>query len=302
MVSWTEYLASEAEDASDHQERVMVRGRYAGPVIDVQISDIFKNELDATDIVFADRIERVVNKTYLNTSVWVTPVFAFTADGAIEIVRFKDSPFDNSDNWNARGGAGVSWTLPYGIDLVAEAGFFHIEPESSKGPPETDGWFARGGFRGDITKTLKATVLAGATGAQSDDLPSGKDEEETTATAAVHFQWDATERVTVHADFARLITYTVGLGVDPFQTTNRFTTIGEVRPTDLLSFRGRFQYDDSESALGIDRDYLSVGGRAIYIAREGVALSLDATWRTGEIGSQLDFDNFILSAGMVLSN
>ena len=72
--------------------------------------------------------------------------------------------------------------------------------------------------------------------------------------------------------------------------------------TELFTFRGRFQFDDSESALGVEREYMSVGGRVTYVANQGAALSLDATWRTGEIDRAIDYDNLILSAGMVLSN
>lgn len=299
LAAYKEYF--QEDDVSDDEERFYARIGYAGSDFTFQIVDIYRHESDPTGAVFADRVERIVNHLHADFRLDLTPAFALEWNGDLGLVRMLDADFDKIDNFNYRTDLGVAWRSPYGYDLIAQAGILGIDYRyETDTAPDVDGFFVRGGIRGELLPRLKVTALAGWTTAESDDFLNGQNEEADTGDVAILTRYEATEQITFHGQYHRQITFAGG--IDPFNIVNRFVAIGEYAATEQLDLRGRIQFDDSHSSLGVERDFVYLGASADYTVIEQLILSLGVTYRSGEVEeANLDWDDVVLTAGAAYS-
>jgi hypothetical protein len=300
LLSYKRYL--DEEDETDFEQRLFGRARYAGAQLQAEVAEVLRHESDPIDSVFAERAERWVSDTVPRLFYDFNNLFAAEAAGNIEVVRFEDDPFDDSDNVNIRADASLVYLGAGGIDFLGQAGWISIDYDS-RSAVDADGSYARGGLRGDLSPQLLVEALGGWTKVTSDDLPSGENEEHSTGDAIVRVRYLAMDTLTLWGDYLRMITWAGGR--DPFQVVNRWVGIVEWQYTDQIGLRARGQYDRADTALGLERTFWSASAGGTYRFREGVVLDVGITWRAGEVrdvpGGD-DFDGMIFHAGLVATN
>jgi hypothetical protein len=304
---------SDEDDANDSEQRFFGRMQYADAGVSADLALLARNESDPVNVIFSDRVERVIFDAYPRISLDVTEVFAVEVGGAVQVVRYGDDLIaDSSDNENFRGELTLVYRSAWGVDLLAQGGVLAIrytDEEDPTGvplaPPDVDGFYARGGLRGEVFPALEVEALAGYTTAESDDFDlaggaTADGKEHSTADVSLRARYEATETLTLTADYVRAIAFAGD--VDPFQVINRALGIAEYQVTPEVSVRGRVQYEQSHSALGIERDYVSLSGAASYKALEYLALNGGVTWRSGEVDGAVaqkqDFDDVIFHVGV----
>ena len=302
------------EDSADgHEERFYARGRYTDARYSLDLSEIVTRTSDPIDAVFQDRVARVVSNTIGRATFDLTDAFYFEANGNFQVVRWLDDPFDTfADNNNARVDGGFGWRSPFGWEVLAQFGWYGIfyqNDQTDGAPPDADGIFVRGGFRGEVVADLSVEALIGYTQVDSDDFdvppaagPDGK--EHSTADASIQVHYDATELVTLTAGYTRLISF-APMPNDPWQVLNRFLLRGSYLATDQIDVFARLQVDHASSSQGIQRDWWSVGGGANYVINQYVVVDASVTFRSGETEGQVvksaDYDSFILSVGVAFT-
>ena len=299
LVNYKRYLDN--EDESDLEERAYGRIRYVGPKVQLEAAEIFRHESDAIDAQFSDRAERFLSTTSGRASVEVMPQLTIEANAILGLAFFRDEVLDDSDNWNLRADVGAAWRFMPTLEFVAHAGWLLIDYQD-RGAPDADGYYARGGVRGDPLQTLSVVVLGGITRVRSDQVAATGDREEAlTGDVTVNVRWEAMPRVVVWGDYKRQAGF-AGPG-DPFQIINRWVAAAEWQATPKLQVRGRLQHDHVDTALGIERTYWSLGPSIDYAFSPELHLDAGATWRRGDLGAPGDsvFDDVILHVGLVLT-
>ncbi|HEX7900641.1 MAG TPA: hypothetical protein VF950_22955 [Planctomycetota bacterium] len=301
LANWKYYIPD--HEASDDEERVYGRIRYVGPRLSLEGAEIFQHVSDPVDVVFADRVDRLLSDTIGRARLEASGTFALEAEVDLGIVRFQEKSFDEGDNWNLRGGLGLAARLTSALELVAEGGAFVIDYRYSTGaPPDAEGLFARGGLRGDLLPSLSLTALVGVARASSDDFASGVEgEEEETGEAAVHLKFEASPVLTLYGDYSRQFTFAVG--TDPFQLVNRVVAAAEWDVTGEVRLLGRVQYDLAETSGGVEREYASAAASLRYRSHEQVFFDTGLTYRRGEVSpSDFDYDEWVLHVGFLITN
>ncbi len=304
---------SDEDDANDAEQRFFGRMQYADAGVSADLALLVRNESDPLNAVFIDRVERVVADVAPGVSVDLVEYLAVELAAAFQIVRFEDDILaDRTDNESLRADLTVVYRSAWAIDFLLQGGVLAIrytDADDAAGvptaPPDVDGVYARGGFRGDVLADLHVQALAGWTKAESDDfdLAGGATafgQEHSTADVLLRARYDALETLSITGDYTRLIGFAGGQ--DPFQVVNRLLGILEYQASPEVSVRGRVQFDRVDSALGVDRDYVSVGGSASYRPVEYLTLDGGVTWRTGQVTGQVvakqEFDDTIFHLGV----
>lgn len=291
------------EKADDDEERFFFRARQTASRWNFEISEIFQNVSDPGGLLFLNRVSRIVSNTIPKVAFDIGRSWAVEFGSNIQIVRFKDQPFDTAqENNNFSIDVNVIYRTPWAFDLVANGGYYninYIEQQSNGGTPDAFGYFGRVGFRGNIVERLSLEALIGYTSVETDFFAaSGNDIKEGTGGGMVNLRYEATEQLNLFFDVARQYAF-LGFG-DPFQLLDTFTIYARYQATETFTGSIRLQYDHSHSALNVSRKYYagSINGNLKitpnWIADAGV------TFRSGEVenlGVKSKFTDFILSAG-----
>lgn len=300
---------SDIDDADDDEERFYLHLRQVDARYSFDLTQIIQRASDPLqNTVFLERLERTVSNTLPFLGFDVSPAFAIEVGADLEIVRFEDSFVgDSTDNNTARIDGALVWRTPWNFAALVQGGYMtinYIEDQSDGGSPDVFGYYVRGGIRGEIFQRLWLDALVGYGDVESDFFIGTQVEKlDSSADAKIHIRYEATETFRWLADYTRR--YSFGLGGDPWQLINRFVTIAEFDATSELTFKARFQYDHADSALGVERDYISLGGSATLKVGRHLLFDGGATWRTGEtqgaVVADTEFDDFILHVGAALT-
>ncbi len=302
LASYKRY--SPDEEFSDYEQRAFGRIRIVGPRAGAEIAAIVQNVSDPIDAVFADRAERLVVNAFPRASLELTNTLALEVSANAGYVSFWETAFETADNWNVRADFSVVGHLTNGVDLLGQAGVLAIRYAERLGPPDVDGFYGRGGLRGELTPVIHLTALAGWTTAESEDFLSGADGEEVdTADVAVNLRWQLAPKTTFWGDFTRQVAW--GGLPDPFSVVNRATVIVESTLTEEMLGRVRGQADFVEGSGGIDKTFYSLAVSATYKLQPQVYLEGGVTWRWGEfddVPGGYDYENTIVHLGLVVTN
>jgi hypothetical protein len=302
LASYKRYIPD--EEFSDYEQRGFGRVRYVSPRVGLEVAEIIQNVSDPVDAVFADRVERLVSNTYPRASLELSNVLALEISGNIGVVRYWEEEFETSDNWSVRSDFSVVGHLRNGFDLLAQSGVLAIRYLDSAAPPDTDGFYLRGGVRGELTPVILVNALAGWSSAESDDYATGvPGDEEETADVAFNLQWIAAPKTTVWADFTRQFAY--GGSTEAFATVNRATLIVESTLTEEITGRLRGQGDLVDGSQGSRRTYFSASASATYRIQPQVYFEGGVTRRWGEaedLPGDTDWAGTIWHLGIVATN
>jgi hypothetical protein len=298
---------SDEEGARDYEQRFFGRARYVESRFTAGIVQLLRHESDPVDAVFIDRAERLVSDTSPRFSYDLTRTLAFEAAANAQLVRFEESAFRSVENNNYRFDGAFVYRLPNGYDWLLQGGYILIDysdKQSRGGTADAEGWYGRLGFRGDVGPRISIETLVGFAHVQSVTIRGTGDEEEGNSIEAVaRVRYEAMERLTFFADFARLFTF-AGAG-DPFQMVNRFLFGAQYEVIEDLMVRARLQVEETDSALGVERRYAAVGASAAYRFTDYLAVEGGATFRTGEVtgdvAADTEFDNKIFHLGVVFT-
>ncbi|HXG60987.1 MAG TPA: hypothetical protein VNO22_06425 [Planctomycetota bacterium] len=300
------YYADE-EGARDYEQRFFGRARYVESRFTAEIVQILRNESDPIDAVFINRAERLVSDTSPRFSYDLTRTVAFEAAANAQLVRFEESAFRSVENNNYRFDGAFVYRLANGYDWLLQGGYLLIDysdRQSRGGTADAEGWYGRLGFRGDVGPRLSIEALVGFAHVQSVRIRGTNDEEEGNSIEAIaRVRYEAMERLTFFADFARLFTFAGG--GDPFQMVNRFVLGAQYEVIEDLTARARLQVEQTDSALGVERRYIAAGVSAAYRFTDYLAAEGGATFRTGEVtgdvAADTEFDNKIFHLGVVFT-
>ena len=295
------------QSARDYEQRFYGHARYVDARFTIGLDQVVRHESDPVNVLFLNRAERVVSDSIVQATYDLTRTVAAEFHADYQVVRFEEQPFAaqaNNDNW--RGDLALVYRQANGYDWLIQAGLMSIYYMRSQpaAPPDVDGYYVRGGFRGDLSERFSLEALAGWISIQSDRYTGTQEKEEnSTADIAVNIRFEVTETMRLFGDYGRTMGFAGGS--DPFQTVNRFAAIAEWDCTEELSVRARVQWDRAASALGILREYRSASLSAVWRFSEHFAADAGATYRTGnthgKVASSTEFENAILHVGVVLT-
>lgn len=301
------YSDSDLEDMEDDEERLYVKLRQTGARYSLEVTEIVARLSDPLDVVFVDRAVRTVSTTVPRLSLDMSPRLAFEAAANLGVVRYDESSFAHSiDNDNVRVDATIVYRGPMGLDYLAQAGWQEISYRYSQNegaPPDAWGYYVRGGIRGELLPRLIAEFMAGGVHFESEYYQGTKtDEEAETGDVSAGLRYEATETLTLTADYSRQFTFAGG--VDPFQLVNRVLFLGALELTEYVSVRGRFQFDHSDTTSGTERDYWSTGGSVTIKPVPWALIDGGVTFRAGEAESgplKAEYENLIFHVGVALT-
>ncbi len=292
-----------------YEQRFYGHARYVDARFTIGLDEIVRHESDPVNVLFLNRAERVVSDTLIHATYDLTRSVAAEFHGDYQVVRFEEQPFAssaNNDNWRAD--LGLVYRQANGYDWLVQAGLmsiYYLRSQSGGAPPDSEGYYIRGGFRGDLSERFSLEALVGWITLDSDRyIGTQVKEEHSTADISVAVRFQVTETTRLFGDYNR----TVGFagGNDPFQTVNRFAAIGEWDCTEELTVRARVQWDHAASVLGVVREYKSGSISAVWKFSDHIAADAGATYRTGDthgkVAASSEFENAVLHLGVILTN
>jgi hypothetical protein len=285
------------QDASSGEERVFGRARYVASDFSAEVAEVLRNENVPIDILFTDRVDRLVSNTLPRVRVYASTEehLALEADGNFQFVRFHDSRFSHLDNLNYRAAFTVIHEMAGDLELGTRAGLLGIDYDPSFAT-DTKGWFLQAGARGELLERVHTQLLAGVSRARAGAL------EKTVFDADLHVRFEATERLSLLGDFTRRFGF-AGDG-SPFEVVTQAAAIAQAEVDADLKLSGRLQVEHIQTALGLSRDYLSTSVMASYLVRRDAGLDAGITFRAGDVstgGLSGEFTNLILWAGIELT-
>jgi hypothetical protein len=282
VVNYKSY--SDEDDFSDDEERFFGRAAYVGSEFNAGLAVIVRHESDPTDVVFVDRVARTVGDLMPWIKVDLSPVVTLEANGQAQIVRFEEQEFaDPLDNTTLRGDLSVVYETEWAVSVVLNGGALSIAYVEDDITPDTDGYFVRGGLRGELVPEFSYTFLVGYIHGESDDFPSGAEgDEESTTDVTAMVSYTGLESWVFTASYNRTLAF-AGSG-EPFQIVNRGLLIVEYLANEYLVLQGRGQADFTYTASGVERTYVTASGSATVKAMENLFFDAGASYRTGETG------------------
>jgi hypothetical protein len=295
--------------ARDWEERFYGHARYLDARWQLGVEEILRHESDPVDAVFLTRAKRTVSDTVGQGVYDITKVIALESGIDYQVVRFSEKPLSTaSDNDNYRADVALVYRQANGFDWLVQAGWMSIFYHHSQGggsPPDADGYYVRGGWRGELMQRLSVEALAGWIHVSSDRYINTPDHSElSTADISLHARFEVTETCRVYGDLARTVGFAGGDG-SPFQTITRFALIGEWEAIENLTLRARIQWDHAATILGIVTEYRSYGLSAAYKFTDYLSADAGVTYRTGvthgKVASSVEFDDTIFHLGVVLT-
>ncbi len=302
LASWNQYIPD--KEFSDDEERLYFRMRYLDPKGSIELIEVFRHESDPLDVQYADFAERYVSTTIPRVAFDVAGGFGTEFAIQFGYVTFLEDALKIQDNWNLRADLSLVAHLTQTFDAVAQGGWMKIQyTENDFDVPGVDGWYARGGVRGELWKGFILTLLGGVVKAESDEFADGTTQEEQTADLSGHIQWDISQRLTLYADYTRQIAF-LGVGGDPFEIINRAILSVESPLTPQWSLKVRAEYDLAESSLGLERTWMQGGLSIGYKGAEKWAAEVGVVWRRTESGEPVDTeaDGWIFSLALIATN
>ena len=314
LVNYKGYLDTNHDPTVDFQavrdweQRFYGHARYVDARWQIGIDEILRHESDPIDAVFLTRERRTVSDTVLQSSYDLTKVWTFEAHGNYEFVRFADKPFSTAaDNDNYRIDGSLVYRQASGYDWLAQVGYmsiFYTHSQAGGAPPDADGYYVRGGFRGDLVQRLSVQALAGWIHISGDRYVNTTNHQELdTADLSINVRYEVTQDFTVYGDLGRTATF-AGDG-SAFQTVTRFALIGEWDCVENVTVRGRIQWDHASTELGRQTEYHSYSLSASYKFSEHLSGDLGGTFRTGSahgtVVTSSEFNDAIVHLGVVLT-
>jgi hypothetical protein len=297
-INYNAYIHESDSDADE--ERFYGRARYQGSKVTLQLAEIIRRESSPTDATFTTRVSRCLSNTSPLVVVKLTEVFAIELQSDLQFVKYLRQNFDTADNFNSRTILTLAYTTDWNkMELLVQGGYLTIDYHDPFSPPDSTGFLARGGVRGEISPNLHVIALMGFTSAKSDDFAgSTTGAKMNTADVEIHVAYNPTETFTGYADYSRRF----GFSADgaPFQVVDAADLIAECSLRDDLKIRGRLQYDRVHSVLGLRRAYYSFGVGSEWKVHPHIVLDAGLTYRWGVVPGSNGAGNFgdaILSIG-----
>ncbi|MBV8881111.1 MAG: hypothetical protein JO332_14190, partial [Planctomycetaceae bacterium] len=294
------------ENPDDDEERVFLRARQTSSRWNFEVSELFQNVSDPSGVVFFNRVSRIVSTTVPKAAFDLGRNWAFEVGGNLQFVRFQDQPYSQGqENNNFQVDAALVYHTPWAFDAVAQFSYYNInyltDPTETFGTPDAFGYMYRVGFRGDVIQRLTLEALVGYASIETDFFASGGDLKDNTVVLNVNLRYEATDKVNFFFDFARMYTFN-GFG-DPYQLLNTAAIVAQIELTEQFTLRGRLQYDHSETALNVTRNYLnaSAGGAYRFGAHWIFDAGLSYRWGKTENVGQLKFSDIVFSIGLAFT-
>jgi hypothetical protein len=295
------------ENPDDDEERVFVRARQTSSRWNFEASELFENVSDPSGVIFLNRVSRVVSTTVPKIAVDIARNWSLELNGNIQIVRFQDQPYSSGqENNNFSFDGAVVYRTPWAFDVLAMFGYYNINYLTDKtqvnGTPDVFGYYGKVGFRGNIIERLSLEGNIGYSSVDTDFFAStGNDITSGTLVFNANFKYEATDKVNFYLDGVRMYAFE-GFG-DPYQLVNSFAFLAELEMTEELKFRGRLQFDYSESALNVKREYLNANAGLTYkfTSHWIVDGSIGYRWGKTENATSVTFNDFILSLGIAFT-
>ncbi|HLY10936.1 MAG TPA: hypothetical protein VKW04_16670 [Planctomycetota bacterium] len=295
------------ENPDDDEERFFIRARQTSSRWNFEISELFLNVSDPSGVLFLNRVKRVVSTTVPKVAVDVARNWSLELNGNIQLVRFQQKVYsDGQENNNFSVDAAAVYHTSYGFDALGVVGYYNINYLLSKlafgGTPDAFGYYGKVGFRGNIVERLSLEGTLGYSTVVTDFFPAtGTSIHSGTMVFNANLKYEASDKVNFYLDGIRMYAFE-GFG-DPYQLISTFAFLAEVQLTEQLKFRGRLQFDYSESALHVTRDYLNANAGLSYKFSSHWLLDGSAGYRWGKTENvgQVKFGDVVLAIGIDFS-
>ena len=289
-------------DSSSDEERFFGRARWQGSRVSVSLAQILRRESSPTDVVFVDRVQRLLSNTTPLIVVEATDDLSFELQTDLQFVKFHRREFESANNTNTRTALTVAYNTGWNnLEALIQAGYLTINYSESIST-DAAGFYGRVGGRGQLTPGLYAAALAGITQAESDDFPGTTVSiEHATGDVEFNLAYAVTERANAYASYSRRIGFAAGGAA--FQVIDAAGLSGDLALRDDVKVRARLQYDRVHGPFVVGRAYYSGGVGAEYRLHENVLIDGGVTYRTGVAlvpGGSGDFRDFIVSVGLAV--
>lgn len=281
LVNFDYYMETHA--AREDEERFYGKARYADGVIDAQIVQIYRREVDPLDSIFLERARRMISDTIPTFGVEVMEYLKFEVGAQIQVVRFEASDLDSRESETYRAWVGGHYGVTESFALGLEGGVFRINYRNSEITPSAKGWFVRASMRGEPFSRLVMTAAIGYAKARTTkEEPGDEDEEDKDSfDADIHLRWEAGESLVIFLDLIHRYSF-AGSG-SAFQNVDRGLVIVEWTVVEELSVKFRAQYDRLNPSDAADRTYASVGLGASYRISDHVSADGGVIWKWGDV-------------------
>jgi len=295
------------ENPDDDEERVFVRARQTSNRWNFEVSELFLNVSDPSGVLFLNRVSRIVSTTVPKIAVDLGRSFSFEVAGNIQIVRFGEQPYrDGQDNNNFSFDLGLVYQTPWAFEALAVFGYYNInyltDRAAPDGTPDVFGYYGKVGFRGNIVERLILEGTVGYSSVNTDFFPStGNDISSGTGVFNLDLRYEATDKLTFFLDGVRMYAFE-GFG-DPYQLINSFAAMGEMELSDGFKVRARLQFDHSDSALNVTRNYLNgnVGATYKFTSHWVVDASAGYRWGKTENVGEVHFNDVLFQIGVAFT-
>ncbi len=289
-------------DSSADEERFFGRARWQGSRVSVSLAQILRRENSPTDVVFVDRVSRVLSNTTPLIVVQANDDLSFELQTDLQFVKFSRREFESANNVNTRTALTVAYNTGWNnLEALIQGGYLTINYSDSL-YTDADGYYGRVGGRGELSPGLYATMLAGITHAESDDFTGTTiNADHTTGDVEFKLAYAVTERANAYANYSRRIGFAAGGAA--FQVVDAAGLSGDLALRDDVKVRARLQYDRVHGPFVVGRAYYSGGVGAEYRLHANVLIDGGVTYRTGVArvsGDFGDFSDFIVSVGVAV--
>jgi hypothetical protein len=298
MATWNQYVPD--KEFSDDEERIYFRIRYGEPNGTVELAEIFRHESDPLDSQYGDFAERYVSSTFPKATFELAGAFGAEIGAQVGYVMFVEDDFKIQDHWSIRADSGLVAHVTQSVDLVAQGGWMQIQYLEDFDVPDVEGWFARGGVRGEAWKGFLITLLGGITELETDEFTNGVAIDDRVIEGSAHLRWEPTEKLTIYLDGTRQVVF-LGIGGDPYEVLTRGVATLELDLTDAFQFRVRGQYDRGESALEREREWIQGSASFSYQDPAKWTLEASAVWRRARTLEpvETEADGWIFTVGIL---
>ncbi len=291
-------------DEDDDEERVFLHARQVSSRWNFEITELFQHVSDPSGVVFLNRVSRVVSTTVPKIAVDLSRTWTFEFNGNLQLVRFRGQPYSSGqDNNNFSIDGGAVYHTPWGFEALAMGGYYNInyltDRAATNGTPDVFGYYGKVGFRGNIIERLTLEGAVGYSTVETDFfVQTNNNIRSGTMVVNANFRYEATETVNFYLDGSRFYAFE-GFG-DPYQLVNSFAFLAEVDITEELKFRGRLQFDHSDTALHLIRNYVNANAGLTWRFSAHWIADADVGYRWGKtenVGA-VKFNDFLFSVGI----
>jgi hypothetical protein len=292
----------------DHdEERVFLRARQTSSRWNFELSELLENVSDPSGVLFLNRVSRIVSTTVPKIAIDIARNWSFELNANIQLIRFQQEPYKSGqDNNNFSIDGSLVYRTPWSFEVLAQFGYYDInyltDQTMPNGTPYVIGYYGKVGFRGDLIERLHLEGTVGYSSVSTDYFISTNNLINSGTTVFnIDLRYEATDKVTFYLDGTRTYAFE-GFG-DPYQLLNTFAFIAQVELTEALKFNGRLQFDHSESALHVTRDYLNASAGLTYKFSAHWILDGSGGYRWGKTENfgEVKFSDIFLQAGIAFT-